>query len=309
MVEWGVSGSLRLRVGIVGWDVTEYESLHLVATSRARGHDTTLFTLDDVSWGAVGCGFGVIAAGRPAGEFDVIVSRAQLRRERWQSDLERLTLLSGLPSTPILDPAAEWVAAESKFVQHQRFTAAGLPVLPTACCASPDDVQAALKTWGDTVLKPSFGWEGNDVERVRADAPLPEVVAALLGRYGTVLAQPYVPHPEGDVRLTVVGGEVVIAFARIPPGDGWKSNVAQGARPELVTPSPAMVELALAATRAMNTTTAGIDIMRLGAGHVVIELNNGPGWHSLTPDAESTVANAIIAFAEGAASGGPGRRS
>jgi ribosomal protein S6--L-glutamate ligase len=263
-----------------------------------------LFTLDDVSWGVTVDGLGVIAAGQPACEFDVIVSRAQLRRERWQSDLERLTLLSNLPRTPILDPAAEWVAAESKLIQHQRFGAAGLPVLPTVCCASQDNVRAVLKTWGDTVLKPSFGWEGNDVERIWADAELPEVVAVLLSRYGTVLAQPYVPHPEGDVRLTVVGGEVVLAYRKIPQGNGWKSNLAQGARAELITPSHELAELALAATRAMNTTVAGIDIMRWGARHVVGELNNGPGWHPLTPEAETIVANAIIRFAERVAEGG-----
>lgn len=292
-----------MRVGIIGWDRTEHESVHLLGTSRARGHDAVLFTLDDVSYGVGGNGYGVIAAGRAACDFDVIVSRAQLRRERWQSDLERLTLLSHLTTTPILDPAAEWVAAESKFIQHQRFSAAGLPVLPTVCCATEDDVRSALKTWGDTVVKPSFGWEGNDVERIDADAEIPGLVTILLQRYGTLLAQPYLPHPDGDIRVTVVGGEAVLTFRRIPQGDGWKANVAQGARVEIMTPSAELIELALGAARAMNVTVAGVDIMRRGAGYVVGELNNGPGWHSLTPEAEATVANAIICYAERVATG------
>ena len=94
-----------------------------------------------------------------------------------------------------------------------------------------------------------------------------------------------------------------LTFRRIPQGDGWKSNIARGARAELMAPTAELVELALCATRAMNTTVAGIDIMRLGDGHVVVELNNGPGWHPLTPDAEATVANAIIRFAERVAAG------
>lgn len=292
-----------MRVGIIGWDRTEHESVHLLGTSRARGHDAVLFTLDDVSYGVGGNGYGVIAAGRAACDFDVIVSRAQLRRERWQSDLERLTLLSHLTNTPILDPAAEWVAAESKFIQHQRFSAAGLPVLPTVCCATEDDVRSALKTWGDTVVKPSFGWEGNDVERIDADGEIPGLVTILLQRYGTLLAQPYLPHPDGDIRVTVVGGEAVLTFRRIPQADGWKANVAQGARVEIMTPSAELIELALGAARAMNVTVAGVDIMRRGAGYVVGELNNGPGWHSLTPEAEAMVANAIICYAERVAAG------
>jgi ribosomal protein S6--L-glutamate ligase len=293
-----------MRVGIVGWDRTEFESRHLVRTSRERGHEAELFTLDDVSWGAVGDGYGVLAAGHPASDFDVIVSRAQLRRERWQSDLERLTLLSNLPDTPIIDPAAEFVAAESKFVQLQRIGAAGLPVLPTVCCASTGDVRDALATWGDTVIKPSFGLEGKDVERVWAAQELPAAVGRLLERYGTVLAQPYVPHPRGDVRLTVLDEEVVLSFRRIPQGGGWKANVAQGARVEMLPdPSAELVEMALRASRAMDITIAGVDVLPLGDGHVIVEINDGPGWHPLAPEAEATMANAVLAYAERVAKG------
>ena len=288
-----------MRMGIVGWDREEYESRHLVSTSRARGHDAQLFTLDDVSWGPGDDGYGVLVAGCPAGYFDVIVSRAQLRRERWQSDLERLTLLSNMPDTPIIDPAGEFTAAESKFVQIQRMGSAGLPVLPTVMCASTGDVHEVLASWGDTVLKPSFGWEGNDVERVWAGQELPDAVARLLARYGTVLAQPYVPHPEGDMRLTVVDEEVVLSFRRIPQGEGWKSNVAQGARAQIVADPPVeLVELALQASRAMDITIAGVDVLPWGDGHVVIEINDGPGWHPLAQKAESRMANAVIDYAE-----------
>jgi ribosomal protein S6--L-glutamate ligase len=296
-----------MRLGIVGWDYTEYESVHLLRASKARGHDATLFTLDDVSWGRVGDDdYGVLAAGLPAGEFDVIMSRAQLRRERWQSDLERLTLLSNLPGTPILDPAAEWVAAESKFIQMQRLGGAGVPVLPTVCCASVDDVRDAVGTWGDTVLKPSFGWEGNDVELVWAGDTLPDAVGRVLGRYETVLAQPYIPHPQGDMRLTVVDGAVVLSFRRVPGAGAWKANLAQGARAEPLILSAELVELALAATTAMGTTIAGVDIMRCGDGYVVMEINNGPGWHPLADEQEWAVANAIVGFAERVAKGDHG---
>lgn len=293
-----------MRVGVVGWDRTEFESLHLVSTSRERGHEAELFTLDDVSWGAVDDGYGVLAAGHRACDFDVIVSRAQLRRERWQSDLERLTLLSNLPDTPIIDPAAEFVAAESKFVQLQLIGAAGLPVLPTVCCASTGDVRDVLATWGDTVLKPSFGLEGNDVERVWAGRELPAAAARLLERHGTVLAQPYVPHPGGDVRLTVLDDEVVLSFRRIPQRGGWKANVAQGARVEMLPDPPAeLVEMALRASRAMGITIAGVDVLPLRDGHVIVEINDGPGWHPLAAEDEAIMANAVLAYAERVAKG------
>ncbi|MBJ7597425.1 MAG: hypothetical protein DLM67_22170 [Candidatus Nephthysia bennettiae] len=286
-----------MRLGVVGWDGEEYESRHLLDTGRALGHDTTLFTLDDVSWGAIGSAHGVLVGGRPAVELDVIVSRAQLRKPCWQSDLERLTLLSNLPDTPILDPASRFVAAESKFVQIQRLGAAGIPVMPTIGCDSVESVRCALRTWGHTVLKPSFGWEGNDVERVSAGSDFAEVAQRLLRRYGRVLAQPYVPHPQGDMRLTVVDGEVVLSLRRVPQRDGWKANLAQGARAEPLRPPAELVELAVRATRVMGITIAGVDIMRCGDQHVVVEINNGPGWHPLTKEEEASAAYAIVRYA------------
>src|SRR5262249_11458891 len=103
--------SVGMRLGIVAWDCDEHESKHLGDVARALGHDALLFTLDDVRWARNGGVHGVLVRDQPASGLDVIVSRAQLRRERWQTDLEALTLLGSVPGTPILDPAAEFVAA------------------------------------------------------------------------------------------------------------------------------------------------------------------------------------------------------
>jgi ribosomal protein S6--L-glutamate ligase len=289
-----------VRLGILGWDSDEFESLHLRAVGAAAGHDTSVFTLDDITWGPVPGGYGVLVAGQVA-DFDVVLSRAQLRRdERWRHDMERYTMLSNLPGTVLLDPAEAYVAAESKFVQHQLLTQAGLPVLPTVQCSTVEQVGAALRRFGDTVIKPSFGWEGNDVERLRGTDSLPPAVGERLERHGSVLAQPYVHHPDGDIRLTVVDGEVVLTFRRVPRGN-WRSNLAQGSVALPVEPPAELVDLALRATVAMGISTAGVDLLHTGERYVVVEVNNAPGWHPINPVEEAKVPTAQIALAERAA--------
>jgi ribosomal protein S6--L-glutamate ligase len=293
-----------MRLGILGWDSDEFESVHLRTVGTAAGHDTSVFTLDDIAWGPVPGGYGVLVAGQPA-DFDVVISRAQLRRdERWRHDMERYTLLSNLRGTVLLDPAEQYVAAESKFIQHQLLTEAALPVLPTVYCASVEQVAAAVRRFGDTVIKPSFGWEGNDVERLWADAELPATVGERLARHGSLLAQPYVPHPDGDIRLTVVDGAVVLTFRRVPRGN-WRSNLAQGSIARPVPPPPELVELALRSTEAMGITTAGVDLLRAGDSYVVVEVNNAPGWHPINPAEEARVPTAQIALAERVAAHAP----
>jgi ribosomal protein S6--L-glutamate ligase len=71
----------------------------------------------------------------------------------------------------------------------------------------------------------------------------------------------------------------------------------------LPDPSAELVEMALRASRAMDITIAGVDVLPLGDGHVIVEINDGPGWHPLAPEAEATMANAVLAYAERVAKG------
>lgn len=283
-----------MRLGILGWDHTEHESVQLVHVAQDMGHAATLFTLDDVICRDGQGGVDVRVRGCRAASFDVIISRAQLRAVQWQPDLERLTLLSNLDGVPILDPAAPFAAAESKLIGMQRLARAGVPVPPTVSCSSPDDVQDAIRRWGRIVVKPSFGFGGEDVERLDGDAG---VTAPLLRRHGALLAQPYLPHPEGDMRLTVVGDDVGFSFRRIPQNGGWKANVAMGARAASFDPPDDLRELALRAARALDITIAGVDIIRHGDGYVVLEINNVPGWHSLPPAHQVEAARRVIDWA------------
>jgi hypothetical protein len=41
--------------------------------------------------------------------------------------------------------------------------------------------------------------------------------------------------------------------------------------------------------------------MACGDGHVIVEINDGPGWHPLTAAAEEAMAHAVVAYAERAA--------
>jgi ribosomal protein S6--L-glutamate ligase len=283
-----------MKLGILGWDEQEHESIHLAEVARQLGHEATLFTLDDVTCTDWGGRLEVLVNDRPTADLDVILSRAQLRLEHWQRDLERLTLLSNVEGVPVLDPATAFVAAESKLIGMQELGRAGIPVPPTMACTSLQHVRAASERWGRIVVKPSFGFGGEDVERLNGDY---HRARPLLERYGTILAQPFLPHPEGDIRVTVVGDDVAFSFRRIPAAGGWKANVAMGAHSVPYVPPPALQELAVRAARTMNITVAGLDVIRYGGLYVVLEINNVPGWHSLPEDKQFEAASRIIEWA------------
>jgi RimK family alpha-L-glutamate ligase len=133
---------------------------------------------------------------------------------------------------------------------------------------------------GDVVVKPIFGSEGRGMVRVSDPDTAYRVFRALeLGRYVYYL-QEFVSHACRDIRVFVVGENVVAAMTR--QGDTWKTNVAQGARAGALVVSDELQEIALRATRALGAEYAGVDLLPLeGGGYCVIEVNGIPGWRGL----------------------------
>jgi len=100
-----------------------------------------------------------------------------------------------------------------------------------------------------------------------------------LGHYVYYL-QEFVPHGSEDIRVFVVGGEVVAAMLR--RGETWKTNVAQGAVGKPLMPDDALREMSIQAAQAVGADYAGVDILPVeGGGYTLVEVNGIPGWRGL----------------------------
>jgi glutathione synthase/RimK-type ligase-like ATP-grasp enzyme len=88
-----------------------------------------------------------------------------------------------------------------------------------------------------------------------------------------VLAQELVPPLGWDLRIVVAGERVVGAARRVAAPGEWRTNVALGARSEPVTPPALAKTLALEAAAAIRGDLVGIDLLPLGEGFVVSEVN------------------------------------
>jgi RimK family alpha-L-glutamate ligase len=174
---------------------------------------------------------------------------------------------------------------------------AGLPVPPTWCGESAADAREAFeRLGGDVVLKPLFGSEGRGLLRI-SDRETAGRVFHALERIGAVLyLQQFVPNPGQDLRLFVLGDQVLGAIRRhAPPGD-WRANVAVGARAEPFVPDDAITSLALRAARAVGARVAGVDVLPARDGEMyVIEVNAVPGWRALAEVTGQDIAAAILA--------------
>jgi len=291
-----------MKIGILGWDAEETESVGLTVVGRERGHQTTLFTLDDIAvrWSA-GLPVVTILGEEACGMFDVVMSRAELRPESFQADHERFALLSTIPGLPLMDPAETYLSVECKLIAMRKLGQAGLPIVPTRSCRSLEEIRQATEEWGCVVIKPCFGYGGQDVERVTdLDEPVDRAIAErLLAAYPVLQCQPYLEHPGGDIRVTVVGDSLPLTFRRIPAGgERWRANIMQGAKPERIETTPELAEMALTATRAMGITVSGLDVLDTPNGYFINEVNNTPGWYMFPDHVQREVVDVVYDLVE-----------
>jgi len=277
-----------LKIGILGWDhgimgadgpFGEYDpdGPALVRHGRLRGHEMTLCTLEEISYVPDETGIDVMFGAEQARSFDAIISRAKLYGDDWRDRVERLTMLSKVPGVAMFDPVEVWTTGYSKFLMAQRLAAAGLPVPPCRSATTPEQVRAAVRQWGDVIVKPSYGRRSVDVERITDCEAEADMVAGLLRTHGTLLCQPFYPTWHGEYRLQVAGELVPSCMYKLPGLGEWHLN-APGASYERCDPPPELAELGLRAARTLGITLGALDVLPVDGGYVILEVNPIPAF-------------------------------
>jgi [lysine-biosynthesis-protein LysW]--L-2-aminoadipate ligase len=156
--------------------------------------------------------------------------------------------------------------------------AAGLPTPRTALGLTPQATLAALDSLGyPALVKPLVGSWGRLVaplpDRAGAEAVL-EYAAALPGPQSHIgYVQELIDKPGRDIRVVVVGGEVLGAVYRI--GESLRTNVALGGRTRPCEVTPEITKLSVDAAHAVGADIAGVDLIEDRDGRLlVLEVNH-----------------------------------
>lgn len=159
----------------------------------------------------------------------------------------------------------------------------GLPVPRTTVAFGPEAAMAVMEQMGyPVVLKPAVGSWGRLLSKVNDPETAEAVLAhkALLGgpSHSVFYIQEYVEKPGRDIRVLVVGDEVVYAVYR--RSSHWVTNTARGAD---TLPCPVTAEigsLALAAARAVGGGILAVDLLEDADGRLLVsEVNHTPEFH------------------------------
>jgi len=182
-----------------------------------------------------------------------------------------------------------------KFYTTALLHEAGLPVPETVVCEGVADAMAAVRSFKDAVIKPIFGSMGHGIVRVDSPDLAFRVVKTLDQLRAVFYVQRLIDHGGRDVRVFVVGGQVVAAIERRAPPGEWRTNVSQGGSVRPLELPAEWMQLALRAVDAVGADYAGVDLLPALDGRVfVLEVNGIPGWQGLQQTTGVDVAGAIV---------------
>lgn len=176
----------------------------------------------------------------------------------------------------------------------------GLPTPRTTVAFSPEAAMAAIEQMGyPVVLKPAVGSWGRLLSKVNDPETAEAVLAhkALLGgpAHAVFYIQEYVEKPGRDIRVLVVGDEVVYAVYR--RSSHWVTNTARGADTLPCPLTPEISALALAAARVVGGGILAVDLLEDADGRLLIsEVNHTPEFHGAMRAVDVDIAGAMTDY-------------
>jgi [lysine-biosynthesis-protein LysW]--L-2-aminoadipate ligase len=205
---------------------------------------------------------------------------------------------------PTINTSSAVAVCDDKIEMTAALAAASVPTLRTTVAFSIDGALEAAEELGyPVVLKPVGGSWGRLLAKANSAATLRTILEQKqqLGshHHGVFYLQEYIAKPGRDIRVLVVGDEVIAASYR--SAGHWITNVARGATSTRCDVTPEIAGIAVGAARAVGATLAGVDLVETPDGLKAIEVNGGVEFKGLRTTTDLSIPDVILDHAVSAA--------
>ena len=186
-----------------------------------------------------------------------------------------------------------------KVLTSLRLQEAGVPTPRTVVALTPEAALKALDEVGyPAVLKPPIGSWGRLMAKVddreEAEQIIEHKSALASPMHSVFYIQEYVEKPQRDLRVFLVGDEVVAAMYR--HSKDWRTNAHLGGTAEALSPDADLAALARRAGTAVGGGVLAVDLMEAPEGLVVHEVNHTPEFKALAGATGVDIAAKIVDY-------------
>jgi [lysine-biosynthesis-protein LysW]---L-2-aminoadipate ligase len=281
-----VSNGFRLGVF---YTIIRPEEKAILAAAEARGVAVVRFDDGEVTFGL----------DRPPDLPDVVLNRSVSHTR----SLYAVHCFAHYGVPTVNDPAVVELAGD-KVLCSLRLAEHHIPTPRTVIALSPEAAMKAIEQIGyPAVLKPAVGSWGRLMAKVDNEEDALQILehkSALSSPIHSVFyVQEFVPKPDRDLRVFVVGDAAVAAMYR--RSAEWRTNAARGGSTDAAPLTPELTELALRAARAVGGGVLAVDLMESPSGLVVHEVNPTPEFKALHAATGADIAGKIVEYAVGVA--------
>ncbi|HYE77341.1 MAG TPA: RimK family alpha-L-glutamate ligase [bacterium] len=186
-----------------------------------------------------------------------------------------------LMGVPTVNTSAAAARAGNKLRAHQFLAKHHIPTPKTILARRPDHIERDLTLLGGppVILKLLQGTQGVGVMIADSRQGIESILETFWGLGHIILMQQYIKESGGtDVRVLVVGGQVIGAMRRKAQTGQFRANIHRGGVGEIISLTQEEEEIALLATEVMGLDIAGVDLIMSNDGPLVVEVNSSPGF-------------------------------
>lgn len=197
----------------------------------------------------------------------------------------------------VVNPCYAFRRSRDKYATQYTLAKNGLPVPYTYTTESINEGYKITEVYKKLIFKPILSSMGKGAVLFEDPDLAYNAFKSLNRFYQPLILQKYIPNPGRDIRVFVIGDNVIgSAYKYRAPGK-WKTNVAQGGHMTNEKVPEDICELGIKATKAMGLDYSGVDIIESPSGPVILEVNASPGWQALNQAADIKIADEIVKYA------------
>jgi ribosomal protein S6--L-glutamate ligase len=207
---------------------------------------------------------------------DVVVPRIGVSVHQYGLAVVNQLELMGIP---VLNGARAISASRNKVRALQHLASAGVRIPRTVMASAATGLREMARLVGGVpVLVKLLSTETRGgVVVCETWESLEAALEAILGLGQNIVVQQYVHGTRGrDLRVLVVGGEVVAALRRRPPVGRLESSLRRGARFERADLPAAHARAAVAAAQVLGLEVCAVDLLDVRGRPLVFDVNSSP---------------------------------
>ena len=151
-----------------------------------------------------------------------------------------------------------------------------------------------IEKWDKYIYKPIIGSRGFG-STLFIDKDIAFQAMKTLEKFNQpFMFQKFIENPGRDIRIMVIGDNVIASMYRITAPFTWKANIAQGGVGKPYKPTEEVKEMAIRISKILGLDYAGVDILESSKGYILLEVNGSPDFEELTRVSGINIAEKII---------------